>query len=166
MKIMATTPSKLKILFVCLGNICRSPSAEAVMTRLVAQLNLSDHIFCDSAGTISTHAGEKADARMRTHAIKRGYNLTSLSRQIKAKDFEYFDYIVAMDTDNIKAIKPFNPKGNFDHKIKLMTDFCNKPNPGYVPDPYYGGAEGFEQVLDILEDGCSGLIDYINIRSV
>lgn len=158
---MTIRNSKIKLLFVCLGNICRSPSAEAVMNSLVSKLDLSDQIICDSAGTISTHAGEKADARMRAHANKRGYNLTSISRQITATDFEYFDYIIAMDADNIRGMKPFIPKGNFDHKIKLMTDFCNKPNPGYVPDPYYGGPEGFEQVLDILEDACQGLMKYI-----
>ena len=158
---MSINTSKVKVLFVCLGNICRSPSAEAVMNRLVSELDLSNHILCDSAGTISTHSGEKADARMRTHAKKRGYDLTSLSRQIRASDFEYFDYIVTMDADNIKYMRPFMPKGNYDRKIKLMTDFCANPNPGFVPDPYYGGAEGFEQVLDILEDGCQGLIRVI-----
>ncbi len=158
---MDTPHQKLQLLFVCMGNICRSPSAEAVMTHLIEQTGLTHRIFCDSAGTIAYHAGEPADARMMRHASKRGYNLTSISRQIKPADFERFDYIMAMDTDNLNGMNPFIPQGNFKAKIKLMTDFCNHPHPGYVPDPYYGGAEGFEQVLDILEDACSGFLNHL-----
>ena len=158
---MELKSSKINLLFVCMGNICRSPSAEAVMKRFVEDAGLSHKIFCDSAGTLGIHAGERADRRMIQHAQKRGYNLTSISRQIKADDFRNFDFIVAMDLVNLRDMKPFIPKGDFSHKIKLMTDFCTMSNPGYVPDPYYGGAEGFEQVLDILEDACEGLLQYL-----
>lgn len=144
-----------------MGNICRSPSAEAVMKKIIEKAGLSDNILCDSAGTLGIHAGERADGRMITHAKKRRYDLASISRQIKADDFHNFDYIIAMDSVNLRDMQPFIPQGDFSHKIKLMTDFCTKPNPGYVPDPYYGGAGGFEQVLDILEDACEGLLTYL-----
>ena len=151
----------IKILFVCMGNICRSPSAEAVMKSYISKHNLSDKIICDSAGTISAHAGEPADLRMQKHANKRGYDLTSISRQITINDFEEFDYIIAMDDDNIADIRSFMPDMSLNHKISKMTDYCSKDNPGYVPDPYYGGDAGFEQVLDLLEDACSGLLDKV-----
>ena len=152
---------KIKVLFVCLGNICRSPSAEAVMKAYCDKSGLSIKIECDSAGTIGYHAGEPADHRMRQHGIKRGYNLTSISRQIKPNDFKEFDYIIGMDDDNLKNMEAFMPSPEFRKKVSKMTDYCTKPNPGYVPDPYYGGSEGFEQVLDILEDACSGLMTHI-----
>lgn len=151
---------KINILFVCMGNICRSPSAEAVMTAYVKKAKLSDKIFCDSAGTIGYHEGEKADARMQKHAKKRNYELTSISRKLQSSDFESFDHIVAMDNQNIEDIKMFMPNG-VKAKLSKMTDYCSQPNPGYVPDPYYGGAEGFERVLDLLEDACKGFLIYI-----
>jgi len=146
-----------KILFVCMGNICRSPSAEAVMKYLVEKENLENRIFIDSAGTIGCHAGEKADARMRKHASKRGYKLTSVARQFQLCDFENFDYIVVMDKENYRDIMALYPKENFKDKIFMMTDFSSN---GYyeVPDPYYGGYKGFERVLDILEDSARGLL--------
>lgn len=158
---MNTSNSKIKVLFVCMGNICRSPSAEAVMKSYVEKAGLAEKIEIDSAGTISYHAGEPADSRMRRHAVNRDYMLTSISRQIKDSDFEKFDYIIGMDDDNMHNMKPFMPAGDFSGKLSLMTDFCSKENPGYVPDPYYGGHEGFEQVLDLLEDACDGLLTKI-----
>ena len=158
---MSNSNSTVKVLFVCMGNICRSPSAEAVFNSFVQQAGLSDKIEIDSAGTISYHAGEPADARMRRHAINRDYLLTSISRQIKESDFEAFDYIIGMDDDNMHNMKPFMPSDAFSDKVSLMTDYCSKDNPGYVPDPYYGGHDGFEQVLDLLEDACDGLLTHI-----
>jgi protein-tyrosine phosphatase len=151
----------VKVLFVCMGNICRSPSAEAVMNNYVAKAGLSEQIVCDSAGTIAYHAGESADARMQQHALKRGYRLTSISRQITPTDFREFDYVIAMDDENLRDLKPFIPNEKQTQKISKMTDYCSKRNPGFVPDPYYGGAAGFEQVLDILEDACDGLLKTI-----
>ena len=150
---------KKKILFVCLGNICRSPSAEAVFTGIVKNRGLS-HIFeIDSAGTSGWHAGEPADKRMRSHAIKRGYDLTSISRKFNPdSDFDYFDMIIGMDDENIQTLKKMaRNKGDMD-KIHKMTDFRITGQYNEVPDPYYGGHEGFELVLDLLEDSCEGLL--------
>lgn len=151
----------IKILFVCMGNICRSPSAEAVMNSLIANSGLSERIQCNSAGTLSYHAGEPADTRMQRHASKRGYDLVSIARQVKPNDFNEFDYIVAMDDENVSNLSGFLPSAGLASKISKMTDYCTSPNPGYVPDPYYGGSEGFEQVLDLLEDACQGLLTHI-----
>jgi protein-tyrosine phosphatase len=148
----------IKILFVCLGNICRSPSAEAVFTKMVKDAKLSDKFTIDSAGTYGGHSGEPADSRMQKHAIKRGYNLTSKSRQINSSDFTKFDMIIGMDHENIRDINRVKPRSGT-AKIIKMTDLCTKVKADEVPDPYYGGARGFEMVLDILEDGCSSLLE-------
>lgn len=153
--------NKVSVLFVCMGNICRSPSAEAVMKAYVEREGLSGQIFCDSAGTISYHAGEPADSRMKRHAQKRNYKLTSISRQIRAEDFMEFDYIIGMDDENMFNMKGFMTEAEQAYKLHKMTDFCSKNNPGSVPDPYYGGDQGFEQVLDLLEDACEGLLNHI-----
>ena len=151
----------IRVLFVCMGNICRSPSAEAVMNAYISESELSNKILCDSAGTISHHAGEPADARMKKHALRRGFNLTSISRQVESNDFEEFDYIIGMDDDNMVNMQPFIQNMELVSKLSKMTNYCASDNPGYVPDPYYGGDAGFEQVLDILEDACKGLLDTI-----
>lgn len=148
-----------RILFVCLGNICRSPSAEAVMTHLIADEGLDDQIEVDSAGTGSWHVGERADARMRAAARQRGIPLTSISRQVDAEtDFEAFDYIVAMDPTNYRDLQQLDEAGLLGPKLLRMTDFCTEHEISEVPDPYYGGPRGFDQVLDILDDACHGLL--------
>ena len=155
-----------RVLFVCLGNICRSPSAEAVMNAKIKSNNLQDEIIIDSAGIISWHAGEQADHRMRSHAVKRGYNLTSRSRQFDpAVDFEKFDYIIGMDHDNMRDLRDMDPNQKYKDKIHLMTGYCQSIPADVVPDPYYGGGQGFENVLDILEDACEGLLKEIKIES-
>ena len=152
----------ISILFVCMGNICRSPSGEAVMNALIKRNGFEDKIVCDSAGTIAYHAGEPADARMQRHAVKRGYNLTSIARQINPSDFERFDYIIAMDKSNYRDILALDSEGKYRNKIFMMMQFASEYKEEEVPDPYYGGDEGFEHVLDLLEDACSGLLKYIS----
>ncbi len=151
-----------KILFVCLGNICRSPAAEGVMQALVAQKSLDKEIFCDSAGTAGYHIGEPADARMRKHAKKRNYSLNSRSRQFDArKDFLEFDYILTMDDNNYHNVCAQDEDKKYHHKIHRMVDFCQKKKVSEVPDPYYGGDQGFENVMDILEDACEQLLEHV-----
>ena len=151
-----------RVLFVCLGNICRSPTAEAVMTAMVKKAGISDKIFCDSAGTGAYHVGERADGRMRIHGKKRGYDLTSISRQFTGmSDFESFDYVLAMDEANYEDILNTDPSGKYKHKLFRMVKFCTQHDVPGVPDPYYGGDQGFETVIDILEDSCQALLEQI-----
>ena len=148
-----------RILFVCMGNICRSPSAEAVMVKLAKDEGVFLEI--DSAGTIAHHVGEPADARMQRHATKRGYQLTSISRQVCDDDFSCFDLLVAMDSDNFSELHRMAPSMANLSKVVMMTDYCRVFNNTSVPDPYYGGSRGFELVLDLLEDACAGLLERV-----
>ena len=151
-----------RVLFVCMGNICRSPAAEGIMKHLVSSQNLDNKIFVDSAGTIGYHAGEPADSRMIEHAAGRGYNLTSISRKFNPRtDFDNFDYIVTMDDDNYEDIKSLDRKKLYGDKLFKMTDFSKSIHVSEVPDPFYSGSDGFERVLDILEDACKGLLDKV-----
>jgi protein-tyrosine phosphatase len=154
---------KKRILFVCLGNICRSPSAEAVFTGIAKNRGLATHFEIDSAGTSGWHDGRPADERMQSHAVKRGYNLTSISRKFNPeKDFDHFDMIIGMDDENILALKS-KARNNTDlQKIYKMTDFRKEWSYDEIPDPYYGGEEGFELVLDILEDSCEALLEKLS----
>ena len=149
-----------KILFVCLGNICRSPSAEIIMQKMLEKKGLTNHVELDSAGLLDYHEGEMADSRMREHAAKRGLHITHRSRPVKASvDFEYFDLIIGMDDDNMKALNELARLPAWKSKLHKMTDFKKEMTYNYVPDPYYGGSQGFELVLDILEDACEGLLN-------
>ena len=152
---------KTKILFVCLGNICRSPSAEAVFKYIVEKKGEANNFYIDSAGTSAWHAGEKADARMRRHAKKRGIELTSISRQFVQEDFDRFDYIIAMDQENMQEMKRMARDKSDLVKLYYMTDFSKRFNYNHVPDPYYGGDEGFELVLDLLDDAGEGLYSFL-----
>lgn len=154
---------KKSLLFVCLGNICRSPSAEAVMKDLVSKQGLEDDFFIDSAGTSGWHNGDGADPRMKSHAIRRGIDLTSISRKFYPdSDFEEFDMIIGMDDQNIRDLNAMSSSKEERSKIYKMTDFCRRFDyMDAVPDPYYGGDQGFELVLDILEDACEGLLEEI-----
>ncbi len=148
-----------KILFVCLGNICRSPGAEAIFNDLIEKNGLQNELSCDSAGTAAYHIGEPADIRMRQFAQKRGYDLTSFSRGIDPNsDFDRFDYIIGMDGQNVRQLKAIARNETDRRKIFLMTDFCIGKKYNSVPDPYGGKDAGFELVLDILEDACDGLM--------
>lgn len=150
-----------RILFVCLGNICRSSSAEEVMRTFVKKAGLEKEIELDSAGILNYHEGELPDSRMRMHASRRGYNLTHRSRPVRTGDFYDFDMIIGMDDRNIQDLKALAPDIETEKKISRMTDYCRVKMVDYVPDPYYGGVQGFENVLDILEDACSGLLEEI-----
>jgi protein-tyrosine phosphatase len=151
--------STIKVLFVCLGNICRSPSAEALFQHLLDSEGLNKDISCDSAGIIDYHEGNAADYRMQRHAEKRGYALTSRSRPVNTPiDFNTFDYIVGMDADNIDCLNDLAKTDAHKKKIHLMTDYLRHHTASHIPDPYYGGDEGFEHVLDLLEDACEGLL--------
>jgi protein-tyrosine phosphatase len=154
---------KIKILFVCLGNICRSPAAEGVMLRLVEECGLAHLFEIDSAGTYSGHHGQLPDPRMRRHASRRGYNLTHRARPIGSDDFVHFDIIVAMDESNRRTLMHLAASPEQQRKIVMMGDYIVKLRAHYdhVPDPYYEGAEGFELALDLLEDSCSNLLDEI-----
>lgn len=150
---------KFNILFVCLGNICRSPSAEAIMKKIILQKNLQDKIFVDSAGTSDYHIGEFPDARMIDHAVKRDIHLDHTARQFDPKkDFEKFDYIITMDNENYSEVLNMDFKQLYFNKIFKFVEFCPNYDLEYVPDPYFGGTSGFEFVLDILDDGCKGLL--------
>lgn len=151
-----------RVIFVCLGNICRSPSGEAVFNKIVESNSKEDNFYVDSAGTSAYHAGEKADTRMISHGVKRGYNFISRSRQFIRDDFNNFDIIIAMDSSNYKDILGLDSGNKYKSKVFMMTDFSTNFKGQDVPDPYYGGADGFEIVLDILEDSCLGLYKYLN----
>jgi protein-tyrosine phosphatase len=151
-----------RLLFVCLGNICRSPAAEAVMCGKLKQEGLDKKIACDSAGITGFHSGSRADTRMRKLALKRGYDVTSISRKVRpSTDFDHFDMIIGMDDQNIKDLNAVAKSEEERKRIFRMTDFCKRFNYSHIPDPYYGDHEAFELVLDLLEDACSGLIEYL-----
>lgn len=150
-----------KLLFVCLGNICRSPAAEGIMAYMVKRDGVADRVGVDSAGTYGGHAGELADSRMRRAAAARGYNLTSISRQLRSDDFDKFDMIIVMDDSNYERVSRMAPDKDSLAKIWRMTDFCRTHKADHIPDPYYEGAHGFELVLDLLEDACQGLLDHL-----
>ena len=150
---------KQRILFVCLGNICRSPAAEGVLRKMVESAGLGDSYEIDSAGTYSGHSGDLPDSRMRTAAYARGYLLTHRARQIRVADFDRFDMVVAMDDNNYHNLFVMAPTREARNKIFRMSEFfTSHPDWSHVPDPYYEGHEGFELVLDLLEDGCAGII--------
>lgn len=144
------------ILFVCLGNICRSPTAESVFRKIVSDAGRNGEFDIDSAGTTGYHAGGMADSRMRTIAKKRGYRLESIARRIKRADFEHFDLIVTMDDDNFHDVKAMSQDSGA--RIVRMCDYCEAFDETEVPDPYYGGEAGFHRVIDILEDACTNLL--------
>ena len=150
-----------KILFVCLGNICRSPAAEGIFNQKIKDRDLENIFVVDSAGTGSWHVGNLPDRRMRATAFSRGIELTSRSRQIKENDLFEFDQILVMDKDNLEAVKSLikDDKNPVNSKIKLILSYSKNSQLDEVPDPYYGGQNGFEKVLDLLDDAIDGLID-------
>lgn len=150
-----------RLLFICLGNICRSPAAEGVMRKLVADANLSDQIFIDSAGTAGWHTGKLPDQRMTAAAARRQIPLTSRARQVHPSDLQTFDLALVMDHQNLHDLRAFDPEGLHKQKVRLFCEFCTDHPDTEVPDPYYGGPEGFEHVLNLMEDGCKNLLAHI-----
>lgn len=151
---------KIGLLFVCLGNICRSPAAEGIMQQLVNNDGLAEKFHIDSAGTGGWHEGELPDSRMRAHGAKRGYNFCSRARKFSSTDFDEFHYIVVMDDNNYTNVMSMALTSEERKKVHRMMDFAQKhTHYDHVPDPYYSGASGFELVLDLLEDACGGLLE-------
>lgn len=158
---MISENKKYKILFVCLGNICRSPAAEGIMKEIIRKKRLTNRIEVDSAGTAGYHIGELPDPRMRSHGAQRGYKFNTLSRKFCANDFDDFDLILAMDDSNFNNIMYMSSDLESQKKVHRMVEFSQKYNKDHIPDPYYSGADGFELVLDLLEDACEGLMKYL-----
>jgi protein-tyrosine phosphatase len=146
---------------VCMGNICRSPTAEGVMRHLVREAGLEDAMHIDSAGTIDYHVGSPPDERSARHARQRGYDLSSLrARQVHARDFERFDLILAMDWENLQELQLLCPREH-EHKLRRLMEFAPPGLGDVVADPYYGGRDGFERVLDHVEAACNGLLGHL-----
>lgn len=153
-----------KVLFVCLGNICRSTAAQAVLESLARERGIP--VEADSAGTYGGHAGQSADPRMKVHARRRGYELTHRARRVRENDFDHFDLVIGMDDANIADLRDLAPTPEAQARIRRMADYLRQhPGWDHVPDPYYEGAEGFELVLDLLEDACLSLLDTFNENS-
>ena len=152
------------ILFVCMGNICRSPTAHGVFRHKVKEQGLGHVIHVDSAGTHNYHPGSAPDDRSQVHAAKRGYQLSDLrARQITAEDFDLHDLILVMDWDNLALVQDICPS-SAQKKVRRLTEFCLTSDSPVIPDPYYGGADGFNQVLDLVEDAAEGLLQYVKHR--
>jgi protein-tyrosine phosphatase len=147
-----------KILFICLGNICRSPTAEAVFRDRVEAAGLSDAFEIDSAGFLSEHRGNESDSRMKRHAKARGYTLTSISRPLTKKDFYYFDLLIAMDQENIQDLYRLAPDEESKAKCSLFLSYAPELRVSEVPDPYYGGEAGFQEVIDLVEIAADALL--------
>ena len=150
-----------KVLFLCMGNICRSPAGHCIFQHLVNQAGLSEQFEIESAGTIGFHVGEPPDARMQQAMRAREIPIIGQSRQLKAGDLAYYDLILAMDNDNLAGARSLDPSGKLHDRIRLFCDFCSEHSDTEVPDPYYGGERGFEYVLDLIQDGCANLLDQL-----
>ena len=152
--------AKHSVLFVCLGNICRSPTAEGIFKHKVQQRELTDQFDIDSAGTGDWHIGSPPDNRARAAAASRGFDIDGLrARQVKAQDFQHFDYVIAMDYSNQRNLRQLSDPRHAD-KVYLLLEFSDS-HLEEVPDPYYGGDDGFNQVIDLIEEACEGLLSKI-----
>lgn len=159
---LARDARPVRILFVCLGNICRSPAAEGVMKQIVDEHGMADRFVIDSAGTGRYHIGDLPDKRMRVHALRRGLELTHICRQVRVSDFDVFDLVIGMDDYNIENLRNIARSPGQQAKIIAMGEFITMATADrYIPDPYYEGAEGFEKVLDLLQDACGNLFDQL-----
>jgi protein-tyrosine phosphatase len=155
-----------RVLMVCMGNICRSPTAEAVLRHKLQQAGLHERVTVDSAGTHANwHAGEAPDRRSQAHAARRGYDLSALrARQVVEADFDQFDLILAMDWDNLALLEDLCPPPSR-HKLRRLTEHCRSRDCPVVPDPYTGSTDDFERVLDLVEDACDGLVELLQRQS-
>lgn len=154
-----TKENPYKLCFVCLGNICRSPTAEGLFIHKVREEELENYFYIDSAGTAAYHVGETANSKSQETANKHGIHLPSRARKFEYVDLEEFDLILTMDKENFSNVHDLDRRDRFSHKIKLMRDFDPTPENGSVPDPYYGGLQGFEDVFQILDRSCDALLD-------
>lgn len=152
-----------KLVFVCLGNICRSPTGEGVFIHKVKEANLSSYFYVDSAGTAAYHTGERADQRSQKTANSHGIHLPSIARRFEYADLEEFDLILAMDASNLRNIQEIDRNGKFLEKIKLMREFDPNPEDKNVPDPYYGGTMGFENVFQMVDRSCEVLLGKLKL---
>ena len=159
-----TPAPMISLLMVCMGNICRSPTAHGVMRARIAQRGWSEHVQVDSCGTHAYHVGEPPDQRSLQHAARRGYDFSDLrARQVSAHDFKRHDMILVMDHQNMARLEQICPP-SLQHKLQLLTKYCRHHRSATVPDPYYGGEQGFENVLNLIEDACEGLLDHIALQ--
>lgn len=154
-----TKKNPYRIVFVCLGNICRSPTAEGVLQHLVNERGLQPYFYIDSAGTSAYHIGEKANSKSRKTASEHGIELRSRARRFEPEDLKEFDLVVAMDRENLENIKALDHSALFEDKIVLLREYDPAPGDGEVPDPYYGGMNGFQEVFDIVKRSCENLLD-------
>ena len=162
---MNMAKEKTSILFVCMGNICRSPTAEGIFRHMLAEKNLSDNFELDSAGTHAYHIGAAPDSRAQATAVARGIDLSDLKgRKVELSDFDEFDFVLAMDKDNYSILKEMCPADKY-QKLNLFLDFAKDLDIEEVPDPYYGGTGGFEKVFDMLEQASLGLIEHIENKN-
>ncbi|MEI7908881.1 MAG: low molecular weight protein-tyrosine-phosphatase [Verrucomicrobiota bacterium] len=161
---MNSAPSRqsFRVLFVCMGNICRSPAAEIIFRKLVADSGRSDSIEIDSAGTLGYHHGNPPDARMAATLERNGYTVAGRARQITSADLTYFDLVVTMDDDNLANVRALDSAGRWRAKIRPLVEYCSEHQARCVPDPYYGGQRGFDDVIELLEDGCAGILREIS----
>jgi protein-tyrosine phosphatase len=154
-----------RVLFVCMGNICRSPMAEGVFRQLVRHAGLDDVVKVDSAGTHAFHEGESPDKRALALAAKRGFDISDKrARRVVEKDFDDYDLILAMDWDNLSLLQQMAPK-KAHHKLQLLMRFATEHESATIPDPYHGTQQGFEQTLDFIEDACAGLLEVARRRA-
>jgi len=161
---MSSDRKPFRVLFVCMGNICRSPAAEIIFRKQVADAGLNDAIDIDSAGTIGYHAGKGPDPRMADTLRRRGYPIAGRARQVTSRDLTDFDLILAADEENLADLRRLDRDGVHRPKIRLLVDYCVEKEATHVPDPYYGGQQGFEEVADLVEDTCAGLLEEIEKR--
>ena len=156
---------KISILFVCLGNICRSPTAEGIFRHMLSEMNISDNFELDSAGTHAYHVGAAPDSRAQATAVAHGVDLSDLKgRKVEVSDFDKFDFVLAMDKDNYSNLKEMCPPERYQN-LSLFLDFAKELDIDEVPDPYYGGTGGFDKVFDMLEQASLGLIEYIKNKN-